>query len=505
MVGSLVWLTGVVATHTQQNLLDLQAHEAGVVLDQAASGFKTPLASAAGIADASGGDAAKIMAYVGPDVGTARGKLFDSLSVWRLTPRGPQRVLAAGRPAQLGPASAAFSDFLSGVPGPQSLAVRGELGARRPSLAFAVESIGNNPRYVVYAEAPLPSDRRAAQPTSSAFHELGFSLYLRRAAVGSGLIETTGPMPATGPVDRVHVPFGTATLDLVAWPTQWLGGGVLPALPWIILGVGLVLVATGAVTTEWLVRRRRMAEGLARENRRLYTEQHSIAQKLQEALLPQRLPEMTGMEIAARYISGDPVADIGGDWYDVIRCDDRSFVFVVGDVSGRGVPAANTMASLHFAIRAYAAQGDDPTTILGKLCGLLDVARDGHFATVLLGHVDVPLRRVTLANAGHLPPLVVWPEGVEYLETRNGGPIGVSADVRYAAVSVRLPAEASVLAFTDGLVERRGESIDAGLERLRLVTAGWTSECSGLLDAAASLATEGAGDDVAMLALRWTA
>jgi hypothetical protein len=505
VVGSLVWLADVANEHTQEHLLQLQAGEAGIILGEASSTIKTPLETAAGIADVSAGNRAEIVRYLGGDVGTHGGSLFRSLSVWRLSAAGPVRVLSLGVAPEIGVHSPVLARFLDAVPDPDTLTVKGLIGRSPPSLGFAVESLGATPRYVVYAEVALPAHRHATVPVASAFHELGFALYLGRHARPAELIESTATrVPTSGPVTTVMVPFGTATFDFVAWATQPLGGAVLPSLPWIILGVGVVLVATGAVMTEWLVRRRRLAERLARENRRLYTEQRSIAQKLQEALLPKVLPQVEGMEIAARYISGDPAADIGGDWYDVIRCDDRSFVFAVGDVSGRGVPAANTMASLHYAIRAYAAQGDDPQTILGKLTELLDVARDGHFATVLLGHVDVRDRRLTIANAGHLPPLLVSGGEASYVETANGGPIGVTTDVRYRATTVQLPAGASLLVYTDGLVERRGEILDAGLERLRLVVAGGRADCRSLLDAAASLSSEGFGDDVAMLALRWT-
>lgn len=504
VVGSLVWLANLASEHTQTHLLQLQAGEAGVILGEASSTIKTPLETAAGIAGVSGGNLADISHYVEGDVGPRGGRLFRSLSVWRLSPGRPVRVLSFGTAPAIGSHSPALARFLTGVPGPDTLAVESLIGHSPPALGFAVESLGATPRYVVYAEVALPAHRHATVPVSSAFHELGFALYLGRHARPAGLIESTsGHRPSSGPVTSVMVPFGTATFDFVAWPTQALGGTVLPALPWIILGVGVVLVATGVVTTEWLVRRRGLAERLARENRRLYTEQRSIAQKLQEALLPKVLPSVEGMEIAARYISGDPAADIGGDWYDVIRCDERSFVFAVGDVSGRGVPAANTMASLHYAIRAYAAQGDDPQTILGKLTELLDIARDGHFATVLLGHVDVPRRRLTLANAGHLPPLLLSTGGASFVDAANGGPIGVATALRYQTTTVEVPAGASLLAYTDGLVERRGEILDTGLERLRLVASGGRGDCRSLLDAAASLSGEGSGDDVAMLALRW--
>jgi serine phosphatase RsbU (regulator of sigma subunit) len=179
----------------------------------------------------------------------------------------------------------------------------------------------------------------------------------------------------------------------------------------------------------------------------------------------------------------------------------------VGDVSGRGIRAANTMASMHFAIRAYAAQGDDAPTILRKLTELLDIARDGHFATVLLGHVDVEARTVTLASAGHPPALVLSEDGAQFVSTPVGMPIGVTPGSTYATATVVVPPRSSVLAYTDGLVERRGEHLDTGLERLRVAatTHGDVADAASLLDTVArSLATDGHADDVALLALHWT-
>src|ERR1700691_6559340 len=96
----------------------------------------------------------------------------------------------------------------------------------------------------------------------------------------------------------------------------------------------------------------------------MYSAPRRTAEVLQPALLPQFLPEIAGVETAIRYVAGREGTDVGGDWYDVIPLDDTHFLFVLGDVSGRGVEAATIMARLHFAIRAYAVQGDEPGQIL---------------------------------------------------------------------------------------------------------------------------------------------
>ncbi len=505
VVASLVWLTGVVSAHTQSHLLSVQTDAAGVLLAEGVSLVQTPLTTALAVAQATHGDVVAVQRSVGDEVGM-RHQLFRSFSLWELTVRGPVRLMALGARTPLGAGTASFATAISRIRGPQELTVvdfrSADKGASR--LDCALESAGPL-TYVVLAAVALPLGRRAIVPPSPVFRDLDFALYLGTRPRADRLLEATTPQPSHGSTASVRVPFGTTMLDFVASARHPLGGELLPALPWIVGAVGTALLAAAAVTTTWLMRRRQVAELLAQENLRLYAEQRSIAEVLQNALLPKHLPSIPGVALAARYVPGDPSADVGGDWYDVIRCDDTSFLFAVGDVSGRGVPAASVMASLHYAIRAYAAQGDPAEAILRKLTSLLDVARDDHFATVLLGHVDVPGHRLTLVNAGHLPPLVVSPEGARYIEVDPGLPIGVAEELHYVARTFTLPEGASVLAYTDGLIERRGESLDTSLARLREVVAVAFDGPEQLLERVISmLASSAAPDDVALLAMRWT-
>ncbi len=507
VVGSLVWLTGVVNSHTQSRLLRIQTDAAGVVLGEVVPAILTPLTTSAAIADTSHGDVADVEHYVAPEVGTKAGRIFVSLSLWRRTPNGAVPLLSLGERTSLEADPRSVASAFAGIRAPGTLAVIDLVSRSPPRLGFAVEGTDRAPRYVVFAELALPPHHRASVPPGSAFHDLDFALYLGPRPVPGQLFEATSPPPESGATASVRVPFGTTVLDLVTSARRPLGGGVLPALPWIVGSLGGVLVVGAVVISEWLVRRRRTAEHLARENLRLYAEQRSIAQTLQNALLPQRFPVVPGVEFAARYVPGDSSADVGGDWYDVIKCDDRSFVFAIGDVSGHGIEAANIMASLHYAIRAYAAQGDGPETILRKLTLLLDIGRDGHFATVLLGHVDVPEHRLTVVNAGHLPPLVASGSDAHFVEVPPGTPIGVAralAQVEYVPITVELGRGASMLAYTDGLVERRGELLDVGMERLRAASLAAQGNPEHLLDAAvATLADQVVADDVALLAVHW--
>jgi hypothetical protein len=502
VVASLVWLTSTVNSHSQSHLLNIQTDAAGVLLGEGVSLVQAPLATAAAVAQASHGDVAAVERSIESDVGT-RSRPFGSFSLWRLTARGPERLLALGDRALLSARATTVAAAVARIQAPQELTVVGLRGSP-PHLDCALEAAGT-PTYVVLADVALPLGQHAIVPPSPAFRDLEFALYLGTRPRSDRLIEATAPPPAHGATASVRVPFGTTALDFVASARRPLGGGLLPALPWIVGFVGAALLIAAAVMTQWLMRRRQTAELLARENLRLYAEQRSISEVLQNALLPKRLPSVPGVALAARYVPGDSSADIGGDWYDVIRCDDRSFIFAVGDVSGRGVPAASVMASLHYAIRAYAAQGDSAEAILHKLTSLLDVARDGHFATVLLGHVDVPAHRLTLVNAGHLPPLVVSTQGAHFVRVTPGTPIGVVEGFQYAALTMQVPKGASMLAYTDGLVERPGELLDAGLDRLREVVTVVPEAPDRLLECVISaLTSDAARDDIALLAMQWT-
>ncbi len=243
---------------------------------------------------------------------------------------------------------------------------------------------------------------------------------------------------------------------------------------------------------------------LATDNATLYAEQRSVAQTLQHSLLPETLPDPPGLVVAARYIAGAVDVDIGGDWYDVVPVDDDHVFFAVGDVSGRGLTAGTIMASLRYAIRAYAAQGDDPATVLRRLAALIDVGDSGHFATVLCGLIDVPRHVVTIANAAHPEPLLVDGSRARFVSTNVGVPIGVERRQPYVPITLTVPPGGALLAFTDGLVERRGEVLDVGLERLREAAAHNHASIGALLDDLGDrLTPDGAADDIAILGVQW--
>jgi serine phosphatase RsbU (regulator of sigma subunit) len=487
----------------ENRLLKQRVREVGLVVSASISSLPTPLASAAVLAESTNANPAAFRRLMAPII--AAKQPFTSISLWRAG-GDPLRPLAvAGTQPELASQSAALiRAVLARAKGDGSLAVNNLLAASDRRLGYAYK-ISKDSRFVVYAEAALPKERRARIDKNSAFADLGYALYLGDKVDSRNLLaSSTGGALLHGRRASTTVPFGDTKLLVVMTPHRELGGALLAQLWWLIGLLGLVLTFGAATLVGRLTRRRQQAEGLATENARLYAEQRSVAQTLQHSLLAEAFPEIGGLEFGARYVAGVEGIDIGGDWYDVVRLDHGNILIVVGDVSGRGLEAATMMAALRYSARAYAVDGHSPATILTKLSGLASVARDGHFATVLCGLLDVSSGRVTVANAGHPAPLLTTPTGAEFVETIIGVPVGVGRGTSYSEVEFAFPRGSTLLLYTDGAVERRGERLDVGLQRLLAASSGVSGTLDEFLDAIVSgVLMDGAVDDTALLAIRW--
>lgn len=244
--------------------------------------------------------------------------------------------------------------------------------------------------------------------------------------------------------------------------------------------------------------------GLALEHVRVYEREHRIAETLQRSLLPDRIPSVPGLDVAVRYLAAASEAEVGGDWYDVIPIDSSRVGLVMGDVAGKGLAAASMVGRLRSALRAYALEGHDAKTVVERLNQLVwSELEDSQMATLAYLEVDQGEGRLSWVNAGHLPPLVLEEGGARYLEGPSSVPLGVMPYAQYEAGSMELPSGATILLYTDGLVERPGELLDDGLQRLADTAAdpsgGPERLCDELLD---RLVPGGAADDdVAILAL----
>jgi serine phosphatase RsbU (regulator of sigma subunit) len=214
-------------------------------------------------------------------------------------------------------------------------------------------------------------------------------------------------------------------------------------------------------------------------------------------------PLIPNLEVASRYVAGAGGVEVGGDWFSMIHLDDHRFGFVVGDVSGRGVEAAAIMARIRFTLRAYLFEGHSAAYALSMCSRQIDLAVDRHFATVLVGVGDLSTREITLSNAGHLNPVISSDSGSRFVEVAGGVPLGVSPS-SYDSTTIVMEPGSTLLAFTDGLVERRDEDLDEGLQRLlRAVPPSKAPLETRLTALLAAMTDDLSDDDVAILAFRW--
>jgi GAF domain-containing protein/anti-sigma regulatory factor (Ser/Thr protein kinase) len=247
---------------------------------------------------------------------------------------------------------------------------------------------------------------------------------------------------------------------------------------------------------------------VALDHSRLYEREHAVAETLQRSLLPEELPPVPGAVLASRYVPGAADVEVGGDWYDVIPLPGGRVGLAMGDVVSRGVRAASVMGQLRNALRAYALDGRPPAAVLERLHALLRTLERREMATLAYMVLDPQSLTYSLASAGHPPPLVLGRDGdVDLIEEGRSPPLGAVAETLFGETSGTLEPGATLLLYTDGLVERRDMWVDEGLERLTLeaaAAAGSTPDelCDRLLSA---LVPHGGGaDDVALLALRLT-
>ena len=245
---------------------------------------------------------------------------------------------------------------------------------------------------------------------------------------------------------------------------------------------------------------------LAVDHARVYEREHRIAETLQRSLLPERLPQLPGLAVAARYLPAAAEAEVGGDWYDVLPTPSGGVGLVMGDVAGKGLAAASMVGRLRSALRAYALEGHTPARVVEQLNRLIWTEEDeSQMATLVYVVVDPVAGELNLVNAGHPPPLVLPDTGVpQFLEDGSSVPLGVLPFADFEEVSVPVDEGATVVLYTDGLVERPGEHIDTGLRRLADVIRGASSDPQHICDRVLRelVPDAGAPDDVALLTLR---
>lgn len=242
--------------------------------------------------------------------------------------------------------------------------------------------------------------------------------------------------------------------------------------------------------------------GFALENASLYESMRSLALALQHSLLPSHLPTIDGIAVQVGYSPGDE-SDVGGDLYDVMELSSGRVGIAIGDVQGRGTHAAAVMGQLRAALRAYAVLDLEPAQVLTHLDDLVQGLNEALLVTCVYAVYDPFTRECVLANAGHPPPLLTGAHGCHPMEVPPDVPLGVGGIAFNDHAFIVAPGDTIVL-YTDGVVERRGQSVDQGVRALcdGLETLGPGASPAALCRATLRASSGPLDDDRAVLAMR---
>ncbi len=299
--------------------------------------------------------------------------------------------------------------------------------------------------------------------------------------------------------------------NTVVNPLLWRKGlRTLVGVPLLAEGKLLGILHTGTLRErefdedeiEWL---RVAADRIAvHVHSQLTTTERNAATALQRSLLPAELPRISGLDFGSRYVPAENLG-ISGDWYDVFSLPSGRVCMAIGDVVGRGLPAAMAMGRLRTAVRAHALDSEDPAEVLTKIDRHVRHFEQDLMATVAYAIWDSSLERVHLSLAGHLPPVLALPDEPSRLVTEAAvdAPIGVSSSTQSRhTTTVDVPSGASLFFYTDGLVERRHRPLDDGLRLLREAVRSGPAYllCAEVMSKL--VGSEIPADDIAVLAVR---
>ncbi|WP_149179138.1 SpoIIE family protein phosphatase [Streptomyces sp. TRM49041] len=239
----------------------------------------------------------------------------------------------------------------------------------------------------------------------------------------------------------------------------------------------------------------------------LFEQEHDLAEGLQQAMLPRRIPEIPGAHVAVRYRAARLGRDIGGDWYDVIPLPGGRVGAVIGDVQGHDTHAAAVMGQLRIVLRAYAAEGHTPATVMARASVFLSELDTDRFATCTYMDVDLATGVVQVVRAGHVDPLLRDADGsCRRVPVPGALPLGLSAEfgaLDYPVSVLELDPGQTILLYTDGLVEEPGTDLDEGMQWLTALVRNGPSDLQTLADHLCDVVDErGGDDDVAILLLR---
>jgi PAS domain S-box-containing protein len=370
------------------------------------------------------------------------------------------------------PAAPGNDDGLEVTAEPAAFAATLDLWAARPEPSVSISFPGDDPV------------ARAARRRTPAMHRLG-----AESAPGW----TQALRPRTWPAgDRPHTIVGVPVIA---------GGEVVAVVLFIACGERPAYGSDDLRTMDQLSARANVAV----EHGLRFHQSQEIAITLQRSMLPSAdVTSVDELEVSARYVPATDHAEVGGDWYDIIRPRSGGVGLVMGDVMGRGVRAAAVMGQIRTAVRAYAKLGLSPSELLGALDELMIDVGEAEIATCIYAVLDPATCELRFSNAGHMPPLVARPDGVtSSLEADQGPPLGAGVG-GYQEHVRSLPEDAILAFYTDGLVESPGHDLDDGIRTLAGVISGNGKSLDRLCDdAIESMArVVGGDDDTALLLVR---
>lgn len=227
----------------------------------------------------------------------------------------------------------------------------------------------------------------------------------------------------------------------------------------------------------------------------------AAAAALAHSLVPSALPDVTGAEMAARYVPG--TGGVGGDWYDVFTLPSGELGVAMGDVAGSGLAAGLIMGRMRSVLRAYALETLDPAEVLARLDRKMGYFEPNALATVLYAVFDPALEQMRISLAGHFPPVIAVPgQPAELIGVAPGLMVGVDPDARRPVTTVTIPPGALLCFYTDGLVERPDQVIDEGLTRLCLALSAQSPEAACVAVMGALVGSKPSRDDIALLMIR---
>jgi PAS domain S-box-containing protein len=283
-----------------------------------------------------------------------------------------------------------------------------------------------------------------------------------RTATSSLIPEVTEEMLVAAAKDEEHLRLARELNLRSALVVPLIARGrVLGVITWVAAESGRRYTDSDVAFAEDLAKRC----AIAIDNAQLYSETMEAAVRLQNAVLPDLSDDVPGWELSELY-SPAGRTEVGGDFYDAVALPDGRLAMFVGDVMGRGVAAAAAMAQIRASTRAYLATDPDPASVLHQLDRLFTTYGVSQLVTMVYLVIDPSRHELTLVNAGHPPPVILRRDGrAEQLPFATGAPLGVSVEQREPLAAPFSEGD-TILAFTDGLIERRGEDIDTGQRRL---------------------------------------